>query len=189
MIEVSPVRKVSVWWWTAGISLAVYGVLGYVLSAEPPVAVPQVLALLLAAAPHLIAAINTTALVSLLLGYRAIRAGRIETHRRFMLLAAALISAFLVLYVTRVALGGVKAFPGPQVVRTYLYLPTLTVHITLSILSVPLIVHNLLVGLTYAEGEVGRTAHPRVGRLAVSLWSSSLALGLVVYVLLNFAFR
>lgn len=170
-------------------SIAVYGLLVYVLSSEPPVAVPQILASIIAVAPHLIAAINTTALICLLLGYRAIRTGRIPTHRRFMLLAAALISTFLLLYVTRVALGGVKAFEGPQVVRTYLYLPTLTVHITLSILSVPLIVHNLLVGLTYAEGEVGRTAHPRVGRLAVYLWSSSLSLGLVVYVLLNFAFR
>ncbi|MBI2122672.1 MAG: DUF420 domain-containing protein [Armatimonadetes bacterium] len=176
------------WWWTAGISLAVYGVLGYALSSEPPVAVPQILALLVAAAPHLIAAINTTALLCLLLGYRAIRAGRIAAHRRFMLAAALLISAFLVLYVTRVALGGVKAFEGPPFVRTYIYLPTLSIHITLSILSVPLIVHNVLVGLSFSAGEVATTAHPRVGRLAVYLWSSSLALGVVVYVLLNHAY-
>ncbi len=176
------------WWWTAGISLAVYGVLGYALSAEPPVAIPQIVALLIEAAPHLIAAINATALICLLLGFTAIRAGRIDAHRRFMLWAASLISMFLVLYVTRVALGGVKAFAGPAAVRTYFYLPTLAVHITLSIVSVPLIVHNLLVGLSFQVDEVAATAHPRVGRLAVYLWSLSLALGLVVYVLLNLAY-
>jgi len=62
------------------------------------------------------------------------------------------------------------------------------VHVALSILSVPLIVHNLLVGLTYPPEEVGHTAHPRVGRLAVYLWSLSLTLGLVVYTLLNLAY-
>lgn len=170
------------------ISLVVYSILVYALFSEPPVAVPQIIAVIVAAAPHLIAGINATALVCLLLGYRAIRAGRIAAHRRFMLAAALLISAFLVLYVTRVALGGVKAFLGPQIVRTYVYLPTLAVHITLSILSVPLIVHNVLVGLSFSAGEVAATAHPRVGRLAVYLWSSSLALGVVVYVLLNLAY-
>jgi putative membrane protein len=174
-----------VWWWTAVVSAAVYAVLAYVLSSEPPVAVPHVVALLISSAPHLIAVINATALVSLLLGYRAIRAGRIHDHRKFMLVSASLISAFLILYVTRVALGGVKTFSGPAIVRTLIYLPTLTVHISLSILSVPLIVHNLLVGLTQPSEIVGRTAHPKVGRWAVSVWSTSLALGLIVYLLLN----
>lgn len=176
------------WWWTAVVSAAVYAILAYVLSREPPVAVPQVVALLIGIAPHLIAAINATALTCLLFGYRAIRAGRIREHRKLMLLSATLISAFLFLYVTRVAFGGVKEFRGPAEVRTFIYLPTLIVHIALSILSVPLIVHNLLVGLTRATEEVGRTAHPRVGRLAVYLWSLSLTLGLVVYALLNLAY-
>lgn len=170
------------------ISLLVYAVLIRVLLSEPPVAVPQVVAALLGIAPHLIAVINTTALASLLLGYRAIRAGRILEHRKLMLLSATLISAFLILYITRVALGGVKTFDGPPMVRTFVYLPTLVVHVALSILSVPLIVHNLLVGLTFPPEKVGHTAHPRVGRLAVYLWSLSLTLGLVVYALLNLAY-
>lgn len=170
------------------ISLLVYAVLIRVLLSDPPVALPQIVASLVSVAPHLIAAINVTALVCLLQGYRAIRAGHIGRHRKFMLLSASLISAFLILYVTRVALGGVKTFDGPSTVRTFVYLPTLVVHIALSILSVPLIVHNLLVGLTYPPEEVGHTAHPRVGRLAVYLWSLSLTLGLVVYALLNLAY-
>lgn len=163
----------------------VYTILGYTLSREPPVSVPPVLARFGALAPHLIAGINATALVMLLWGRAAIRAGRVGLHRRFMLTAALLISAFLVLYVTRVALGGTKAFPGPAVVRLYLYLPMLTVHILLSIISVPLVIYNLLVGLSRPPALVGATAHPRVGRAAVALWSVSLLLGIGVYALLN----
>lgn len=159
----------------------VYTILGYVLSAEPPASLPPAVARFVALAPHLIAIINSAALACLVLGWRAIRAGRIAIHRRYMLAAGALISAFLVLYVTRIALGGPKAFAGPAVLRAYLYLPMLTVHILLSILSVPPVIYNVLVGLTYPLGAIGRTAHPRVGRFAVVAWSLSLFLGLGVY--------
>jgi putative membrane protein len=132
--------------------------------------------------------LNAFALLLLLRGRAAIRAGDVRAHRRDMLAAAALISAFLVLYVTRVALGGTKAFPGPAAVRLYLYLPVLAVHVLLSVVSVPLVVYNLVVGLSRPADAVGTTAHPRVGRAAVVLWSLSLALGIGVYVLLNLAF-
>lgn len=164
---------------------AVYVVLGYALSGRPPASLPPVLARLVALAPHLIAVINASALIVLLRGRTAIRAGRVALHRRLMLTAAVLISAFLVLYVMRVALGGTKAFPGPPAVRLYLYLPLLAIHVLLSIASVPLVVYNLLIGLTRPVGAIGATGHPRVGRAAVALWSVSLALGIVVYVMLN----
>ncbi len=142
-------------------------------------------AALVAAAPTIIAVVNAAALFCLVAGWRAIRRGRVRTHRTLMLIAAGCISLFLILYVTRVSLGGVKAFPGPASVRTYLYLPVLAVHILLSIFSVPLVLHNLVIGLTYRVEEIAGTAHPRVGRWAVLLWSISLALGLLVYLLLN----
>jgi len=167
------------------LAAVVYAVLAYALASEPPPGLPPAVARLVALAPHLIALINAAALICLRMGWRAIRSGNVTLHRRFMLSAATLISAFLVLYVTRVALGGTKAFPGPAVVRTYLYLPMLTVHILLSILSVPPVIYNVLVGLTHHPDEIGRTAHPRVGRVAVTLWSLSLVLGLGVYLLLN----
>lgn len=167
------------------IAAAVYAVLGYALSGRPPASLPPVLTRLVALAPHLIAVINATALFVLLRGRTAIRAGRVASHRRLMLTAAALISVFLVLYVTRVALGGTKVFPGPPAVRLYLYLPLLAIHVLLSIVSVPLVVYNLLIGLTRPVGAIAATAHPRVGRTAVTLWSVSLALGIVVYVMLN----
>ncbi len=170
---------------TAAITVAVYGVLGLALSGEPPAHLPPGVAAALGVVPLVIAVVNASALLFLFSGWRAIRAGRVGAHRRDMLAAAAFISLFLLLYVTRVALGGTKAFPGPAVVRTYIYLPVLAVHIVLSILSVPLVVHNLLVGLTSPPREIARTRHPRIGRWAVLLWSVSLTLGIVVYLLLN----
>lgn len=169
----------------AVLAAVVYAVLAYALASEPPADLPPAVARLVAFAPHLIAMINAAALICLRLGWRAIRRGNVAVHRKYMLSAATLISAFLVLYVTRVALGGTKAFPGPAAVRTYLYLPMLTVHILLSILSVPPVIYNVLVGLTHHPEEVGRTAHPRVGRVAVVTWSLSLILGIGVYLLLN----
>ncbi len=170
---------------TVLISLAVYAVLAAVLSGKPPDRMPSAVVSALRAAPFVIAGINAAALFLLLGGWRAIRAGRTSAHRRSMLGAAACICFFLLLYVTRVALGGTKAFPGPAGVRTYVYLPILGVHILLSIVSVPLVVYNLLVGLGTPVAEVARTAHPRVGRWAVLLWSVSLTLGIVVFLLLN----
>jgi putative membrane protein len=163
----------------------VYATLGYALTRKPPSPLAPTLGRLVSLAPHLIAAVNTVTLIALVRGWTAIRVGNVRAHRRLMLTASILISAFLVLYVTRVALGGTKTFPGPATVRLYIYLPMLTVHILLSIASVPLVIYNLLVGLTRPAATVGTTFHPRVGRAAVALWSVSLLLGIGVYVLLN----
>lgn len=166
-------------------TLSIYALLSYLLLAQRPVSQGPGFTLLVGVLPHLIAAVNLGALACLLLGWRAIRRGRVPMHRRFMGSAFLLIMAFLIMYVTRVYLGGIKAFGGPEVVYRWIYLPTLTIHVSLSILSIPLVVYNVLVGLTYPLGEVRPTAHPKVGRWAVALWSTSLTLGIVVYVMLN----
>ncbi len=178
-------RRISPVLGTVIITAVVYGVLGYALLAVPPRQLPEPVTRMLAALPSVIAAVNAAALASLLAGWRAIRAGRIRAHRTFMLTAAVLISTFLVLYVTRVVLGGVKVFPGPPEVRRYVYLPALMVHIALSILSVPSVVFNVLIGLTHDVDDIPRTPHARVGRVAVATWSVSLALGIAVYLMLN----
>ena len=100
-------------------------------------------------------------------------------------LSFVLIATLLTLYVTRLMLGGTEVDRGPQVVRDFVYLPVLTVHLTLSILSVPLVLFNVLTGFTLPYGSIGRTPHPKVGKIAYLCWSLSLALGIVVYVLLR----
>jgi putative membrane protein len=171
---------------TIALTVAVYVVLGAALSMTPPAHLPPAVAATLPILPPFIAGTNALALLCLVAGWLAVRARQIRRHRRFMLASAALISLFLVLYVTRVALGGIKPFPGPPEIRTFIYLPVLAVHIVLSIASVPLVVYALITGLTHrTRAAVAGTLHPAVGRYAVALWSVSLALGIVVYFMLN----
>lgn len=101
-------------WATALITAAVYGVLAYALSATPPAHLPPPLSQFLRAAPLIIAAINASALLCLQRGAQAIREGRVEAHRRFMLAAAAP-SRFSSFYTSRVwRLVARRRSPGPR---------------------------------------------------------------------------
>ncbi|WP_255190920.1 DUF420 domain-containing protein [Natronobeatus ordinarius] len=134
---------------------------------------------------HLIAVINLTTTVLLVLGWYWIRAGEVDKHRLAMVGAFVLILLFLVLYLTRVGGGGgEKLFDGPELVR-YAYLVMLAVHILLSIVAVPVVLYALLLGLTHTPAELRRTAHARIGRIAAATWILSLVLGVVTYLLLN----
>ena len=177
-----PVSKPSLYF-TAVVTLAAYVVLGYLLAGRGGVAVhgDGLVSLL----PHAIAAVNTAALITLRLGYRAVRRGRIGRHKIFMLSSFTLISLFLIMYVLRLFLGGVREYGGPEVLRLFIYLPALAVHLILSIVSVPLVLYNVSTGLSTPVEEVAGTGHRGVGRWAVRLWSASLALGVFVYLMLN----
>lgn len=140
-----------------------------------------------------IAVVNSFALVSLLVGWYAIRAGRVRRHRAAMLTAFALISLFLVLYLWKVGGGFEKSFVVPEgaflagyagIIRP-LYLAMLGIHVFLSVVSVPVVLFAVVLGLTRSPEELRDTSHARVGRIAVVAWSVSLFLGIVTYVMLN----
>ncbi len=67
---------------------------------------------------HVIAVINTTATVVLLLGWYWIRAGDVEKHRLAMVSGFVLILGFLVVYLLKVGGGGTKEFVGPDLATT-----------------------------------------------------------------------
>lgn len=98
--------------------------------------------------------------------------------------ALGLISLFLVMYVTRIYLGGIKEFPGPESVYIYIYLPVLVIHLALSIICIQPVLYVALIGLTHRIEDIPSTKHKYIGRIAVPMWIVSLALGLVVYVML-----
>lgn len=151
----------------------------------PPSAVPRAPSWLLAAIPHVNAAISLTAIVTIALGWRSIRAGRVDRHRLAMLGAFGLFVGFLALYLYRlVALGGPASFPGPATVERFVYLPVLAVHILLAVVCLPLLYYVLLLAMTRSVGELRRTRHAAVGRIAAALWVVSFALGVVVYLML-----
>lgn len=133
---------------------------------------------------HAIAVINTTTVVLLLAGVKFVREGDLRRHRAAMLGAFGLILLFLVLYLLKTGGGGQKEIVAPGTAEA-VYLWMLAIHIVLSVLAVPLVLYNVIVGVTHSNAEVGDTAHARVGRVAVVVWSVSLTLGVAAYVLLN----
>lgn len=142
---------------------------------------------------HLIAAINTVALAALVAGWRFVKRGAFRKHARSMLTAFGLILLFLVLYVWKQAGGFTKEFVVAQgqflaeyaTAVTYAYWAMLGIHVILSVAAVPLVLYAVLLGLTHSVEELPETHHPTVGRIAVLVWSVSLALGILTYVLLN----
>lgn len=133
---------------------------------------------------HLIAVINTGALVALVAGVYFIKHREIGKHRVAMLTAFALIMLFLVVYLLRVGGGFEKTIVAPDTV-TLLYLVMLAIHIVLSIVSMPVVLYAVLLGLTHTPSELKSTLHARVGRIAAGAWILSLFLGIVTYVMLN----
>ncbi len=131
-----------------------------------------------------IAVVNTGALLAIVAGVYFIKTGQIRRHRAAMLTAFTLILAFLALYLTKVGGGFEKEILAEGIVL-YAYLIMLAVHIILSAVSVPVVVHAVVLGLSHSVPELKESAHARVGRIAVGAWGLSLFLGLVTYVMLN----
>ena len=131
-----------------------------------------------------IAVVNTAALVCIIAGVYFIRTDQVRRHRAAMLTAFGLIVLFLVLYLLKVGGGFEKSIlvEGPVY---YAYLAMLAIHILLSAISVPVVVHAVVLGLSHTPSELRKTAHARVGRIAVAAWGLSLFLGIVTYVMLN----
>ena len=137
-----------------------------------------------AAIPHLNAAISVLAIGTIASGWWAIRRGAVGRHRALMVVSLGLFVAFLALYLYRVSLEGPTAFPGPETTYQFVYLPVLAIHILLAIVCIPLLYYVLLLALTRPVAEIPRTNHRRIGRVAASLWMISFTLGVVVYLLL-----
>ena len=137
---------------------------------------------------HAIAVINTAALVLLIAGVYFIMNREIGRHRIAMVGAFVLILGFLVVYLLRVGGGFEKAIIAPDLVRA-VYLVMLAIHILLSIVSVPVVIYVVLMGLTHSAQELASTPKARIGRIAAGAWILSLFLGIVTYIMLNHAYE
>lgn len=135
--------------------------------------------------PHLNAVVSLAAIATISDGYLAIRRGRIARHRLSMLASTALFGGFLVMYLYRISLAGPTEFVGPAVIRQFVYLPLLSVHILLAIVCLPFVYTALLLARVHPPAALGATAHPRVGRIAALLWVISFGMGIAVYLLLH----
>jgi putative membrane protein len=124
------------------------------------------------------ALLNATSATLMVLGFRAIRAGDRARHQRLMVAAVSVSAAFLVSYLTRVALTGTHAFPvaGPLKVA---YLAILLSHTVLAAQAAPMILRALFLGWK------GRFAdHRAIARWTFPIWLYVSVTGVVVYLLL-----
>ncbi|HVQ28341.1 MAG TPA: DUF420 domain-containing protein [Vicinamibacteria bacterium] len=121
------------------------------------------------------AALNATSALLLAAGYAAIRAGRRETHRRFMLGACVSSSLFLVSYLVYHFHVGSVPFTGQGALRR-VYFAILISHTILAVVIVPLVLVTLSRGLRERFD-----AHRRIARVTLPLWAYVSVTGVVIY--------
>ena len=176
--------------WTAVLSVVSLAVVfGTVGGFVPESQVPSAPAVVLDAVPTVNVGISLLAIATIGRGWRRIRRGDVDGHRRAMVGAMALFVTFLALYLYRLAaVGGATPFEGPEVVYLYVYLPVLIVHVGLAVLCLPLLFYALLLATVHSPAALRRTRHASAGRIVAPLWIASFALGIVVYLLTHVAY-
>ena len=128
--------------------------------------------------PGLIATLNGTSAVLLLIGRSLIMRGKIAAHRACMIAAVIASTLFLACYVYfHVHVGDIH-FLGVGVWRT-IYLLVLIPHVTLAIVIVPMVIITLSRGL---RGRYDR--HRAIARWTWPLWMYVSVTGVLVYFML-----
>jgi uncharacterized membrane protein YozB (DUF420 family) len=128
--------------------------------------------------PAVNATLNAIAAVLLVIGYRLIRLGRREQHRRVMLAAFATSALFLVSYVVYHANAGSRAFTGQGAIRV-VYFAILSTHVVLAAAILPL----ALVTLNYALRQRFER-HVPIARWTLPIWLYVSVTGVLVYLML-----
>ena len=128
--------------------------------------------------PALNALLNATSAVLLFVGWRLIRRGRREAHRRAMLAAVACSTLFLVSYLVYHAQVGSVRFQGHGPIRA-VYFTVLLTHTILATAIVPLVLMTLVRAL---QERFDR--HRRLARVTLPLWGYVSVTGVVIYVML-----
>ena len=127
--------------------------------------------------PALNATLNGLSGVLLACGYAAIRARKIEVHKRFMVSAFIVSCAFLVSYLIYHYRVGHVAFQGQGWIRP-VYFVLLTSHTILAIVIVPLILITLRRAWLQKFDK-----HRIIARWTLPLWFYVCVTGVIVYVM------
>ena len=121
------------------------------------------------------ATLNGTSGILLACGYAAIRAGKREAHKRFMISAFVVSCGFLVSYLIYHYRVGHVAFQGQGWIRP-VYFVLLTSHTILAIVIVPLILITLRRAWTERFDK-----HKRIAKWTLPLWFYVCVTGVIVY--------
>ena len=128
--------------------------------------------------PAVNASLNAISALLLLLGFWAIKSGRRETHRKFMIGALATSAIFLVTYLWYHAVHGSTLFLREGPIRV-VYFVILISHIILAAINLPLVV---LTAFRAFRGEFDR--HKKIARVTWGLWMYVSVTGVLVYLML-----
>lgn len=128
--------------------------------------------------PALNASLNGLSAILLAAGYAAIRAGKKDVHKAFMVSAVTVSTLFLVSYVTyHVRVGKVVLFQGQGWIRP-VYFTILISHTILAIVIVPMIL------VTLRRAWLGRfDKHRLIARWTLPMWFYVCVTGVIVYVM------
>jgi uncharacterized membrane protein YozB (DUF420 family) len=125
--------------------------------------------------PALNACLNAAAFALLFAGWRLVRQGRRDAHRRAMLAALATSALFLASYLAYHAEVGSVRFTGRGALRA-VYFAILLSHTVLAAAIVPLVLVTVIRAL---RGRLA--AHRAVARITLPLWLWVSASGVAVY--------
>lgn len=125
--------------------------------------------------PTVNACLNATCAVLLLLGYREVKAGRIASHRRYMIAAFCVSVMFLTGYITYHLTNSPRPFPGQGWIRP-LYFTILISHSILAAPLVPMAIVTLYRGL---YGTPDR--HRKLAKITFPVWVYVSVTGVIVY--------
>ncbi len=124
------------------------------------------------------AILNATSGVLLFSGRRAIKAGKRETHRRWMIATVVTSAVFLVCYLLRLALSGTHKDPHMGVLHI-LYYVILGTHMILA-MTVPVFAISLL----WLGTKERFAKHRRIARWGFPIWMYVSVTGVVIYLML-----
>ena len=128
--------------------------------------------------PFLNACLNATAAIFLFAGFRAIRRGEVERHKKFMVAAFVTSGVFLVSYLLRFYFSGTHRFPVEGAWRT-LDLLILGSHSLLAALLLPLALRTI-----WLPWKGRFDPHRKLARLTFPIWAYVSVTGVVVYLML-----
>ncbi|NQW05375.1 MAG: DUF420 domain-containing protein [Acidobacteria bacterium] len=128
--------------------------------------------------PALNASLNALCTVLLVIAVMHVKAGRIEQHRRTMLMAFTTSVLFLVSYVAYHAQVGSKPFLGTGLIRT-VYFAILIPHVILAAAVVPLALVTLRRGLRRDDAR-----HRAIAKWTFPIWLFVSVTGVIVYLML-----
>jgi putative membrane protein len=123
------------------------------------------------------ATLNAASAILLVCGYAAIRAGKRDVHKRFMISAFFVSCAFLASYLVYHYRVGHVAFQGQGIIRP-IYFTLLTSHTILAAAIVPLIL------ITLRRAWLARfDKHKLIARWTLPLWLYVCVTGVIVYLM------